>query len=181
MQTFHLFCTHTHKKKKKPYFFYFTHIFLQNTHISLFIPYIYSIKYSFFYNFLLFPHSLPLSLTDLTLPMITPHPTTIITHPTTIIKESQPIQSGQINPSARLPTYQTTRNKGKPNHHPPNPKLIDQTMRNKRKPNQPHSTRNPLIKQRETKESDRRSEKLHGDRREIKGSERFNGFAILMI
>ena len=61
MQTFHLFCT-------KNYFFYFTHQFLQNTHISLSILHIYSIKYSFFYNFLLFPHLLPLSLTYLTLP-----------------------------------------------------------------------------------------------------------------
>ena len=52
---------------QKNYFFYFTHQFLQNTHISLFILHIYSIKYSFFYNFLLFPHSLPLSLTYLTL------------------------------------------------------------------------------------------------------------------
>ena len=51
----------------KNYFFYFTHQFLQNTHISLSILLIYSIKYSFFYNFLLFPHSLPLSLTNPTL------------------------------------------------------------------------------------------------------------------
>ena len=34
------------KKKKKIYFFYFTHPFLQNTHISLSILHIYSIKYS---------------------------------------------------------------------------------------------------------------------------------------
>ena len=39
---------------QKSYFFYFTHSFLQNTHISLSILHIYSIKYSFFYNFLLF-------------------------------------------------------------------------------------------------------------------------------
>ena len=89
--------------KKKNYFFYFTHPFLQNTHISPFILHNYSIKYSFFYNFLLFPHSLPLFLTDPTLPTITPHLATIITHPTTIIKESQPIQSGQNNPSTRKP------------------------------------------------------------------------------
>ena len=44
--TTHLFCT-----KKKNYFFYFTHQFLQNTHISLSILHIYSIKYSFFYIF----------------------------------------------------------------------------------------------------------------------------------
>ena len=49
---------------KKTYFFYFTHPLLQNTHISLSILHIYSIKYSLFYNFLLFTPSLPLSLTD---------------------------------------------------------------------------------------------------------------------
>ena len=36
-------------------FFYFTHPLLQNTHVSLSILNIYSIKYSFFYIFLLFP------------------------------------------------------------------------------------------------------------------------------
>ena len=35
------------QKKKKHVFFYFTHPLLQNTHISLSILYIYSIKYSF--------------------------------------------------------------------------------------------------------------------------------------
>ena len=39
---------------KKSYFLYFTHSFLQNTCISLSILHIYSIKYSFFYLFLLF-------------------------------------------------------------------------------------------------------------------------------
>ena len=45
---------------KKSYFFFFffffnfTHSFLQNTCISLSILHIYSIKYSFFYHFLLF-------------------------------------------------------------------------------------------------------------------------------
>ena len=57
-----LFCT------SKTYFFYFTHSFLQNTHISLSILHIYTIKYSFFYNFLLFSshpsHSLPISLSQ---------------------------------------------------------------------------------------------------------------------
>ena len=46
----------------KNYFFYFTHPFLQNTHISLSILHIYSIKYSFFYHFLLSSNLLPLSL-----------------------------------------------------------------------------------------------------------------------
>ena len=38
----------------KPTFFYFTHLFLQNTHISLSILHIYLIKYSFFYIFYYF-------------------------------------------------------------------------------------------------------------------------------
>ena len=41
----------------KSYFFYFTHTFLQNTNVSLSILHIYSIKYLFFYNFLLFSPS----------------------------------------------------------------------------------------------------------------------------
>ena len=53
---------------EKAYFFYFTHPLLQNTHISLSILHIYSIKYSLFYNFLLFTPSLPLSLIDPQLP-----------------------------------------------------------------------------------------------------------------
>ena len=36
---------------QKNYFFYFTHSFLQNTHINLSILHIYSIKYSFFLQF----------------------------------------------------------------------------------------------------------------------------------
>ena len=47
---------------KKSYFLYFTHQFLQNTHINLSIMHIYLIKYSLFYNFLLFSPSLPPSL-----------------------------------------------------------------------------------------------------------------------
>ena len=42
---------------KKGYFFYFTHSFLQNTHISLSILHIYLIKYSLFFHFLLFSPS----------------------------------------------------------------------------------------------------------------------------
>ena len=70
---------------KKTTFFYFTHQFLQNTHISLSILHIYSIKYSFFYNFLLFPHSLPLSLTYLTLPKNTKILNVILVHLCTIL------------------------------------------------------------------------------------------------
>ena len=49
---------------EKTYFFYFTHPLLQNTYISLSILHIYSIKYSLFYNFLLFTPSPPLSLSQ---------------------------------------------------------------------------------------------------------------------
>ena len=99
---------------QKNYFFYFTHSFLQNTHINLSILHIYSIKYSFFYNFLLFSHSLPLSLTNpttiiITTPLshrpnhhrhhhhsITPHPATIIT--------TQPASSRKTNSFKPKPT-----------------------------------------------------------------------------
>ena len=48
----------------KTYFSYFTHSFLQNTHISLSILHIYSIKCSFFYIFYYFlTHGRSLSLT----------------------------------------------------------------------------------------------------------------------
>ena len=89
---------------EKIYFFYFIYLFLQNTHISLSILHIYSIKYLLFYHFLLFTPLLPLSLTDpqsiTTNDHSTPshhhhhhhHPTTI-THPTNIIKKNQPTQS----------------------------------------------------------------------------------------
>ena len=98
MQTYRLFYT------KKTTFFYFTHSILQNTHISLSILHIYLIKYSFSYNFLLFPPSLPLSLslTDPTLPMITPHPTTII-------KENQPIKQ-EIQDRHGQPQRKTPKN-----------------------------------------------------------------------
>ena len=60
MQIFHLFCI---KKKKKTYFFYFTHLILQNTHINLSILHIYLIKYSLFYHFFYyFLHCLSLPL-----------------------------------------------------------------------------------------------------------------------
>ena len=71
--------------QKKTIFFYFTHLFLQNTHVSLSILHIYSIKYSFFYNFLLFSHSLHLSLTDITLPKNTKILNVILVHLCTIL------------------------------------------------------------------------------------------------
>ena len=91
----------------KTYFFYFTHPFVQNTHISLSILHIYSIKYSFFYNFLLFPLLLPLSLIDPQSVTTNNHSTPSHHHQhhhhaTTIIKENP------LNP--------------KPINHPPNPK-----------------------------------------------------------
>ena len=56
MQIFFLFYT-----KKKSYLFYFTDSLFQNTHISLSILHIYSIKYSFFYNCLVLSLTTPLS------------------------------------------------------------------------------------------------------------------------
>ena len=47
--------------QEKTYFFYFTHLFLQNTHISLFILHIYSIKYLFFLHFFIISFPLLLS------------------------------------------------------------------------------------------------------------------------
>ena len=92
---------------KKSYFFYLTHLFLQNTHISLSILHVYSIKYSFVYNFLLFPPSLPLSLSlsDLTLPTITPHLATIIT--------IQPASSRKTNPQNKKHKIDMINLKGK--------------------------------------------------------------------
>ena len=49
---------------EKTYFFYFTHPLLQNTYISLSILHFYSVKYSLFYNFLVFTPSPPLSLSQ---------------------------------------------------------------------------------------------------------------------
>ena len=97
---------------EKTYFFYFTHSHLQNTHINLSIPHIYSIKYSLFYNFLLFTLSLPLSLTD---PQsITTNDHSTLTHhhhhPATITT-TQPASSRKTNPF-----------NPKPINHPPNPK-----------------------------------------------------------
>ena len=60
MQAFRLFCT------QKKLFLFCTPVFTKHPYQS-FILYIYSIKCSFFYNFLLFPHSLSLSLTNSTL------------------------------------------------------------------------------------------------------------------
>ena len=109
---------------EKTCFFYFTHVFLQNTYFNLSILHIYSIKYSLFYNFLLFTSSLPLSLTD-------PQSITINDqstpshhhhhrhHPTSIVKKNQPTQSETHSISNQLITHQT-RNPVKSNHHPPN-------------------------------------------------------------
>ena len=94
---------------KKLTFFYFIYLFLQNTHISLFILHIYSIKYSFFYNFLLFPPSLPLSLTDPQSITTNDHstPSHHHHHPTSIIKENQSTQS-QTHSSPTQPKTQSS-------------------------------------------------------------------------
>ena len=65
---------------KYTYFCYFTQPLLQDAYISLSILHIYSIKYSFFYIFLLFPHSLPLSLTYLKSPTPSHHQRSVHTH-----------------------------------------------------------------------------------------------------
>ena len=73
----------------KTYFFYFIYSLLQNTHISLFIPHIYSIKYSFFLHFLLFASlsSLELSQKHNTNPK-SPTPNH---QPPSTIKQNKPI------------------------------------------------------------------------------------------
>ena len=81
---------------KKPTFFYFIHPLLQNTHISLSILYIYSIKYSLFYNILLFTPSLPLSQTHNHHHHHHHHPATI----TTIIKNQKPLNQKSISRQA---------------------------------------------------------------------------------
>ena len=128
---------------EKTYFFYFTHPLLQNTHISLSILHIYSIKYSFFYYFLLFSshpsHSLPISLSQ-----------TNRHHQATNLHHHQPIQPniinspGHINPHTRNP-IQPKRKPNQPKYPkshstqmkakstPFNPKPTDQTTRNKGK------------------------------------------------
>ena len=120
--------------KEKPTFFYFTHPLLRSIHISLSILHIYSIKYSFFYNFLLFHPSLPLSLTDPQFITTNDHSTpshhhhhhlaTITTQP----PSSPPNQHHQGNQPTQSETHpipnpfitHPTRNPVKPNHHPPN-------------------------------------------------------------
>ena len=111
---------------QKTYFFYFTHPILQNTHISLSILHIYSIKYSFFYHFLLFS-SLPLSPSQSqppssSLPRLANHLRS------NQLKIKKPFK---IKPTQdQKPIQAETHSIQKPNHHPPNPKPTDQTTRN---------------------------------------------------
>ena len=67
-----LFIDPKKKKRKLKYFFYFTHPLLQNTHISLSILHIYSIKYSFFFTFFII--SFPLEQTHKLVFSVEPHP-----------------------------------------------------------------------------------------------------------
>ena len=83
------------KKKKNLLFLFYTSNFTKHPHQFI---------YSFFYNFLLFSPSLPLSFTDPILPTITPHLASIITHPTSIIKENQPTQSEKQTLQNSLPS-----------------------------------------------------------------------------
>ena len=120
MQIFHLFCI---KKKKKTYFFYFTHLILQNTHINLSILHIYLIKYSLFYHFFIIFFIVSLFLSD---------PTTIII--TTSIGEPFKIKTTKDQKiiQHQKPIQAETHSIRKPNHHPPNLKPTNQTTRNKR-------------------------------------------------
>ena len=106
------------------------HTYFYKTHTSFYLFYTF-IKYNihFFYNFLLFSLSPPLSLTDPSLPTIPPHPATIITTQPASSRKTNPLNSrpsqSQIhsipNPFITHPTW----NPIKPNHHPPNLKSID--------------------------------------------------------
>ena len=112
MQTFCLFCT------KKLLFLFYTPIFTKHPHQSIYSKHLFNKIFILLQFFIISSLTTPLSYR----PNTTndhPYPATIITHLTTIIKESQPIQSSQINTSTRKPTDQTMRNIGKPNHHPP--------------------------------------------------------------
>ena len=100
--------------KKKTCFFYFAHLFLQNSHINFYIIHIYSIKYSFFFPAII-------SLTNPTQPTQPPSSN----HPTTIIKPH--------NNLATIPFNQATINEIhipiQPSHHQPaskNPKIHHQ-------------------------------------------------------
>ena len=109
--------------RRKTYFFYFTHSILQNTHISLSILHIYSIKYLIFYNFLLFFSSLPLSLTD------QQYQWSLHTQPRS--SPTQPTSSRKINPLNPRNKHSETHSHPKPSqstpstlwsHHQLNPK-----------------------------------------------------------
>ena len=109
--------------RRKTYFFYFTHSILQNTHISLSILHIYSIKYLIFYNFLLFFSSLPLSLTD------QQYQWSLHTQPRS--SPTQPTSSRKINPLNPRKKHSETHSHPKPSqstpstlwsHHQLNPK-----------------------------------------------------------
>ena len=115
--------------KKITCFFYFAHLFLQNSHVSFFIIYIYLIKYSFFLTII--------SITDPTQPTQPPSSN----HPTTIIKPHD-------NP-ATIPFNQATINEIhfhipiQPSHHQPasknpNPKIHHQPTQS---PSSSHTTK----------------------------------------
>ena len=94
-----LFCK---KTKTKTHFFYFTHQFLQNTHLRLSILKFYSIKYHFFY-------------TIISLRLDTTHPTTIIKQLASIINPLN--HHHQATNLYRQPTQIPTQ----PSHHQWNP------------------------------------------------------------
>ena len=81
--------------QEKTYFFYSIHPLLQNTLINLSILHIYSIKYSFFLHFLLFPSLSSLEQTHKLVFFIEPypHPTTLQQNPSTKSVEPHPYPS----------------------------------------------------------------------------------------
>ena len=105
---------------EKTYFFYFTHPLLQNTHISLSILHIYSIKYSFFYYFfIIFFTSLSLiaylSLSQRTT-AITKQPTSTIINPSSQTSSTHPTISTQMKPKYPKP-YSTQKKPKYPKSH----------------------------------------------------------------
>ena len=138
--------------QEKTYFFYFTHSLLQNTHINLSILRIYSIKYSFFLHFLLFPflwnkltnsssppshtHTQPATFQqNPSTKSVEPHPYPYfnkITHTYTSIKSPTPSQTASY-PSSY-----------KPNTNPKSPTLSHHQQSNRKNLSESQSNRKNL-------------------------------------
>ena len=136
------------KKKKKTYFFYFIHPLLQNTHISLSILHIYSIKYSFFLHFLLFPSLSSLEQTHKLVFSIEPHPHPT-SHPSTKSVEPHPHPSFNKITHTQLATVFSvelqTQHKPKITHTQP-PATINDIKQKWHWLTKGHRSNNPIIK-----------------------------------